>query len=35
MAASLGVSEKNGIREFVAFSCGHAFPLSRFHAKVI
>ena len=35
MAASFGVSEKNGAGEFVAFTCGHAFPLSRFHSKVI
>ena len=35
MAASFGVSEKTGVGEFVAFSCGHAFPLSRFHTKVI
>ena len=35
-AASFGASEKlNGTGEFVAFTCGHAFPLSRFHSKVI
>ena len=36
MTASFGVSEKlNGAGEFVAFTCGHAFSLSRFHSKVI
>ena len=32
MAASFGISEKlNGAAgKFVAFTCGHAFPLSRF-----
>ena len=35
-ATSFGGSEKlNGTGEFVAFTCGHAFPLSRFHSKVI
>ena len=28
-------TEKSGAGEFVAFSCGHAFPLSRFHGKVV
>lgn len=35
-ATSIGASEKlNGAGEFVAFTCSHAFPLSRFHSKVI
>ena len=35
-ATSFGGSEKlNGTGEFVVFTCGHAFPLSRFHSKVI
>lgn len=35
MASSFSDSEKSGAGEFVAFSCGHAFPLSRFHGKVV
>ena len=35
MAVSFSSTEKGGVGEFVAFSCGHAFPLSRFHGKVV
>ena len=33
--ASLGETERRSTGEFVAFSCGHAFPLERFHGKII
>lgn len=34
-ATSLSETERNTAGEFVAFSCGHAFPLEKFRGKII